>query len=169
MQNVTPLDIQKQGFSQRLRGFDTGEVRAFLHLIAEEMERLLRDNEILTRDLEAGRDELRDHQNRERILKDTLLSAQTVAEEMRLTARREAELIVRDAEATADRTISHALQRVAEIEKAIQDLRIERKALRNRLSSVLTTFQQMVEFDQEEEDRSEPIATIHRHRTESGG
>lgn len=169
MQNVTPLDVQKQSFSQRLRGFDTAEVRAFLHLIAEEMERLLRDNEILSRELEESRDELRDHHNRERILKDTLLSAQTVAEEMRLVARKEAELIVREAEASADRTISHALQRVAEIEKAIQDLRIERKSLRNRLAGVLSSFQQMVELDQEEEDRSEPLATIHRHRTESGG
>lgn len=169
MQNVTPLDIQKQSFSQRLRGFDSGEVRAFLHLIAEEMERLLRENEILSRDLEASREELREHHNRERILKDTLLSAQTVAEEMRLTARREADLIVREAEASADRTVSHALQRVAEIEKAIQDLRIERKSLRNRLSGVLSSFQQMVELDQDEEDRSEPLATIHRHRMDSSG
>lgn len=169
MHDVMPLDVQKQSFRQKLRGYDTGEVRAFLHLVAEEMERLLRENETLARQLEQSREELRDHHDRERILKDTLLSAQTVAEEMKNTARREADLILREAEAAADRTIHHALERVAEIEKAIMDLRIERKAMRNRLSGVLSTFQQMLEFDQEQESRAEPVTTIHRPRAESAG
>lgn len=169
MQNVTPLDIQKQRFSRKFRGYDTGEVRGFLHLISEEMERLLRENETLSRALDSVRDELQDHLNRERILKDTLLSAQTVAEEMRNTARRESEIIIRDAESAGERTVHHALQRVAELERAIQDLRLERKALRNRLTSTLTTFQQMLELDAEDESRDDSLVTIHRHRTESAG
>lgn len=167
MQNLSPLDIQKQLFNRRLRGFDVDEVRAYLHVVAEEMENLVRENQILSRDVASMREELREHANRERILKDTLLSAQNVAEEMRETARREAELIVREAEGAAERTMAHALERVGEIERAVQDLRIERKALRNRLGALVDTFQQMLEMDQEEDSRSEPLATIHRRRSES--
>ena len=167
MQNLSPLDVQKQVFGRRMRGYDVDEVRAYLHLVAEELEGLVRENQSLTREAMLMREELREHANRERILKDTLLAAQTVAEDMRETARREAELIVRDAEGSAERTLAHALDRVAEVEKAIQDLRIERRSLRNRLTSVITTFQQMLEMDEEQDGRSEPLATIHRRRSES--
>ena len=40
MQNLTPLEIQKQTFARKLKGFDPQEVRAYLQLIAEEIERL---------------------------------------------------------------------------------------------------------------------------------
>lgn len=167
MQNLSPLDIQKQVFGRGVRGYDIDEVRAYLHMVAEELEGLLRENQTLTKEVTLLREELREHASRERILKDTLLAAQTVAEDMRENARREAELIVREAEGTAERTIAHAMDRTGEIEKAIQDLRIERRAVRNKLSALITTFQQMVEMDEEEDSRSEPLTTMHRKRSES--
>ena len=45
---LTPLDIQRQEFRQRFRGLDPDEVRAFLSLVAEEMEQLRSENEKLT-------------------------------------------------------------------------------------------------------------------------
>ena len=47
MQNLTPLEIQKQTFSRALKGYSPDEVRAYLHLVAEEIERLLRENDRL--------------------------------------------------------------------------------------------------------------------------
>ena len=39
--NLTPLDIQKQTFSKSFKGYHLDEVRAYLHLIAEDIERLV--------------------------------------------------------------------------------------------------------------------------------
>ena len=60
MQNLTPLEIQKQTFTRGLKGYSPDEVRAYLHLVAEEIERLLRENDRLGRDNAMLRRLLRD-------------------------------------------------------------------------------------------------------------
>jgi cell division initiation protein len=164
MQNLTPLEIQKQTFSRGLKGYNADEVRAYLHLVAEEIERLVRENDRLSRDSAVLREDLEDHSNRERILKDTLLAAQKVAEDLITNARKEAELIVKDAELLSERVIGQAMQRVGDLERSITDLKIERRAVRNKLQSTLDSVQQMVILDAEQEANEEPITALFRAR-----
>ena len=164
MQNLTPLEIQKQTFSRVLKGYNLDEVRAYLHLVAEEIERLLRDVDRTSRENAMLREDLEDHSNRERILKDTLLSAQKVAEDLTANARKEAELIVKDAELLSERLIGQAMQRVADLERSITDLKIERRAVRNKLQSTLDSVQQMVILDAEQEANEEPLTALFRAR-----
>ena len=164
MQNLTPLEIQKQTFARVLKGYHVDEVRAYLHLVAEEIERLVRENDRLSRDSAVLREDLEDHSNRERILKDTLLSAQKVAEDLTANARKEAELIVKDAELLSERLIGQAMQRVGDLERSITDLKIERRAVRNKLQSTLDSVQHMVVLDAEQEANEEPITALFRAR-----
>jgi cell division initiation protein len=164
MHNLSPLEIQKQTFSRALKGYHPDDVRAYLHLVAEEIERLVRENDRLSRETAAMREDLEDHSNRERILKDTLLSAQKVAEDLTGNARKEAELIVKDAELLADRVIGQAMQRVGDLERTINELKIERRALRNRLQGTLDIVGQMVFLDAEQEANEEPITSLFRAR-----
>lgn len=166
MQSLTPLEIQKQTFSTGLRGYNPDEVRGYLSLVAEEIERLIREVDRLERENSHLREDLDDHSQRERILKDTLLSAQKVSEDMKANARKEAELIVKDAELLGDRVISQAMSRVADIEKAIQDLKIERMSLRNKLESTLQNVQQMIALDAEQQAADAPITALFRKRIE---
>ena len=165
MQNLTPLEIQKQIFSRAIKGYSPDEVRAYLHLVAEEIERLVRDHDRLSRENAILREDLEDHSNRERILKDTLLSAQKVAEDLTTNARKEAELIVKDAELLAERLIGQAMQRLGDLEKAISDLKIERRAARNKLQATLDTVQQMIVLDAEEEANEQPLTSLFRQRS----
>jgi cell division initiation protein len=164
MQNLTPLEIQKQTFARAIKGYNPDEVRAYLHLVAEEIERLVRENDRYARDTAMLREDLEDHSNRERILKDTLLSAQKVAEDLTANARKEAELIVKDAELLSERLISQAMQRVGDLERSITDLKIERRAMRNKLQGTLDVVQQMVVLDAEQEANEEPITALFRAR-----
>lgn len=164
MQNLTPLEIQKQTFSRAIKGYNPDEVRAYLHLVAEEIERLVRENDRYAREVAVLREDLEDHSNRERILKDTLLSAQKVAEDLTTNARKEAELIVKDAELLSERLIAQAMQRVGDLERSINDLKIERRAVRNKLQATLDTVQQMVVLDAEQEANEEPITALFRAR-----
>ncbi|HUP59734.1 MAG TPA: DivIVA domain-containing protein [Thermoanaerobaculia bacterium] len=165
MQNLTPLEIQKQIFSRAIKGYSPDEVRAYLHLVAEEIERLVRENDRLSRDVAVLREDLEDHSNRERILKDTLLSAQKVAEDLITNARKEAELVVKDAELLAERLVGQAMQRVGDLERAIGDLKIERRAARNKLQGTLDTIQQMIVLDAEEEANEHPLTSLFRQRS----
>ena len=162
MQNLTPLEIQKQSFARKLKGFDPNEVRAYLQMVAEEIESLLKDVDRLSRENVMLREDLDDHNQRERILKDTLLSAQRVSEEVKSNARKEAELIVKDAELLSERLVSQAMNRVADLERTIQDLKVERRSARNKLQATLDTIQQLLMLDAEQEANELPITSLHR-------
>jgi cell division initiation protein len=169
MQRLTPLEIQKQTFTKGLKGYSVDEVRAYLHLVAEEIERLVKDLDRVSRENQHIREELSNLADREQILKETLLSAQRVSEEVKSNARKEAELIVKDAELLSERLISQAMTRVGDLQKTIQELKIERKAVRNKLSSTLETFQQLVMLDVEEEANELPITSLYRRTGEERG
>jgi cell division initiation protein len=166
MQNLTPLEIQKQSFARKLKGFDPNEVRAYLQMVAEEIESLLKDLDRLSRENVMLREDLDDHNQRERILKDTLLSAQRVSEEVKSNARKEAELIVKDAELLSERLVSQAMNRVADLERTIQDLKVERRSARNKLQATLDTIQQLLMLDAEQEANELPITSMHRKATD---
>ncbi|HVT44134.1 MAG TPA: DivIVA domain-containing protein [Thermoanaerobaculia bacterium] len=167
MQNLTPLEIQKQGFSKVLNGFSVDEVRAYLHIVAEQVELLLKEIDRLARENAMYRDENAQHSEREQILKQTLLSAQQVAEDVKANARKEAELIVKDAELLSDRITSQAMSRVGDLQRTIQELKLERKAARNKLQATLDTFQQMLALDIEQEAGELPITQMYRKNNES--
>lgn len=164
MQNLTPIDIQKQGFSKRFRGYDQGEVRAYLHMVAEDLAAQLQEIERLTREVAELRSDLREHSERERMLKDTLLSAQKVSEDVKANAHKEASLIVKDAELLAERIVSQAMERVSDLERTIQDLKLERRNARRRLQSMIDGFQQMISLDADQEAEELPITQLHRKR-----
>ncbi len=162
MQGLTPLDIQKQTFTRGFKGYSSDEVRAYLHLVAEEIEHLLHEVDRVTRENNGLREDLDEHTARERILKETLLSAQRVSEELKANARKEAELIVKDAELLSERVVAQAMQRVHDLEKAILDLKIERRAARNKLQGTLDTVQHLIVLDAEEEASDQPITGMFR-------
>jgi cell division initiation protein len=162
MEDVTPLDIQKQIFGKSFRGYSIDEVRAYMHVVAEEVERLLKDIEKLGRENAVMREQIGENSEREMILKETLLSAQRVSEDVISSGRKEAELIVKDAELLSERIISQAMSRIADLERTIQDLKIERKSARNKLAAAIDTFQQMVIMDAEQEANELPITQLYK-------
>ena len=166
MSNLTPLEIQKQLFARKFKGFDADEVRAYLQLVAEEMEILIKDVDRMSRENVMLREDLDDHNQRERILKDTLLSAQKVSEDVKSNARKEAELIVKDAELLSERLVSQAMNRVANLERTIQDLKVERRSARNKLQATLDTMQQLLMLDAEQEANELPITSMYRAKSE---
>jgi len=140
MPRLTPLEIQKHEFSRKWKGFDPVEVESFLALVAEEMEDLTRtasDYETRHRILQ---EENAEHRERERILKETLLTAQRASDDIRTAAAKQAELIVREAQDSGERLTHNAMQRAADVEKAIHELKIQRANFRLQLQKMLELF-----------------------------
>jgi len=159
---MTPLEVQRREFSRRWKGLDPVEVQQFLADVAEDMEALARENADLDVRLRTLEQENEEHRERERILKQTLLSAQQASEDIRNAARKEGELIVREAQDSSERLTHSALQRSAEIEKAIQGLKIQRANFRLQLQKMLELFGQVLEFDKEEDDKDRPVGYMTR-------
>ena len=168
MNRLTPLEIQKHEFSRKWKGFDTVEVESFLALVAEEMEEVARANADLQNRVRVLTEENIEHRERERILKETLLTAQRASEDIRSAAQKEAELIVQQAHESGERLTHSALQRSAEIEKAIHELKIQRANFRLQLQKMVELFQQVLEFDRDEDEKDRPVAYMTRKVEKEG-
>ena len=162
MSRLTPLEIQKHEFTRKWKGFDAVEVESFLALVAEEMEDLARTNAELDGRVRQLIEENEEHRERERILKATLLTAQRASEDIRKTASKDAERIVAEAQEAGERLTHSAMQRSAEIEKAIHELKIQRANFRLQLQKMIELFQQVLDFDREEADRDRPVSYLTR-------
>jgi cell division initiation protein len=159
---LTPLEIQKHRFGRKWKGLDPAEVESFLEMAAEEMEALARENAGLAGRIRALEEENADHRERERILKETLVSAQRASEDIRGAARSQAELTVREAEDSAERLTHNAMQRAAEIEKAIHELKLQRAGFRLEIQKMLELFNHAVEMDRQQDEQDRPLSYLRR-------
>ncbi len=164
---LTPSDVQRQAFASRFRGFDPDEVRAFLAAVAEEMAGLQREKDRIEQELRHLELIVTEHREREAILKNTLLAAQKAAEDIRHSARKEAETIVKQAELQGDRLLDMAQSRAHEVERGILDLRGHRTALRTDIRALITRLTHLL--DLQEEVEVEDNLRFLKRREEAGG
>jgi cell division initiation protein len=163
MPRLSPLEIQKHRFSRKWKGLDPTEVGAFLDIAAEGMEDLAREKAGLESRIRALEEENTEHRERERILKETLVSAQRASEDIRAAAQAQAELIVREAEDSSERLTHNALQRSAEIEKAIHELKLQRAGFRLEIQKMLELFHHAVELDRQQDEQDRPLSYLRRN------
>lgn len=163
MPRLTPLEIQKHRFSRKWKGLDPIEVGAFLDIAAEGMEDLAREKADLESRIRALEEENAEHRERERILKETLVSAQRASEDIRAAAQAQAELIVKEAEDSSERLTHSALQRSAEIEKAIHELKLQRAGFRLEIQKMLELFNHAVELDRQQDEQDRPLSYLRRN------
>jgi DivIVA domain-containing protein len=151
--HLTSLDVRRYDFGSALRGYDRARVDQFREQVAEELERLTR----LTAELEAKarnfHEQLRSFRERDKALNEALISAQQLRGEIRQQAEREAQLIVREAQADAERTLEQVREKVRRSEEELQQMWRRRMVFMAQLRSVVD--RQRAELDVLEQE-SEP-------------
>ncbi|MGO9613583.1 MAG: DivIVA domain-containing protein [Dissulfurispiraceae bacterium] len=148
---ITPLDIQQKQFPVKFRGFEVDEVYSFLELVREELEELLRENASLKEQLSRADEQLKEHRSLETTLRETLMTAQQMVEDYKTNARKEAELLIREADQKADNVIKEAQERVVKIHEDIVDLKGIRRHFKEEIKRLIESHLKMLEFDKERE------------------
>ena len=148
---ISPMDIQRQTFGRKFRGLDADEVRSYLNIVAEEVAALQRERDSFEQEIQSLRGLIDEHRQRETILKNTLLTAQRVSEEIRETARKQAESLVKESEIQADRLVELAQNRAHEVERGILDLRSHRSGLRTDIRALIARLTQILDLQEEAE------------------
>ena len=148
---ISPMDLQRQTFAPRWRGYDTAEVRTYLNIVAEEIAALQRERDGLEQEVQSLRALFDEHRQRETILKNTLLTAQRLSEEMKEAARKQSESVVKEAEIQADRLLELAQSRAQEVERGILDLRGMRSSLRTDVRALITRLTHILDLQEEAE------------------
>jgi cell division initiation protein len=149
---ITPLDIQQKQFPMKFRGFDVEEVYAFHEVIREEMEDLLRDNATLKETVQRLENQIKEYKDMETTLRETLLTAQQMVEDYKTNARKEAELVVKEAELKADSVLKEAQEKVIKIHEDIVDLKGIRRHFKEEIKRLVEGHMKMLEFDKEREE-----------------
>lgn len=108
---VTPLDLRQTHFRKGMRGYDPDEVRALLADAADDYEAALRDLDRLRQEMQKADIQLNEYREREANLRNTLLTAQKVADQIRENAAKEADVLLRDADSRSTATLKEAESR----------------------------------------------------------
>jgi cell division initiation protein len=146
---ISPLDIQQQQFKVKtFRGLDPEDVDAFLQSVAAEMEGLIRENDQMREQQARQSRDMLDMAEKERELRETLLSAQRVIEEMKANARKEAELIVSEAEIKGERIIADAERQLGELKSRIEEVRRQKIQFEMSFKGLLDSFSRQLVTDE---------------------
>jgi len=163
---ITPMDMRQQRFKQALRGFDRTDVVAFLTEAADDYEHAMREIDRLRSDLMRMEALLGEHRHREANLRDTLLTAQRLADELKEQAQTEAKLIVREAQGRADLILQKAQSRIEELDRDINELKLRRRDVEGSLEASIQGLYRALEFirDQDESRAADEKIVLHRPR-----
>ncbi|MFI2857505.1 DivIVA domain-containing protein [Paenibacillus sp. JSM ZJ436] len=145
--SLTPLDIHNKEFSRRLRGYDEDEVNEFLDQVIKDYESVIRENKEMKNQLMAMQERLDHFTNIEETLSKTIIVAQEAADEVKINAKKEAELIVKESEKNADRIINDALGKSRKIALEVEELKKQASIYRTRFRSLVEAQLELLKHD----------------------
>ncbi len=146
--NITPLDIQQKQFHLGFRGYERVEVDNFLDLVREEMEALLREVTELREFRQSYDARMKELREQEETVKNTMILTQRLAEDLKENARREAALIVKDAEVRGRETTEGAQKERAKLEAELQELRWRKYHFLQDVKKVVQMHLEMLNFEE---------------------
>ncbi|PZD93875.1 septum formation initiator [Paenibacillus sambharensis] len=134
---LTPLDIHNKEFGRRLRGYDEDEVNEFLDQVIKDYEALIRENKELQNQVLNLQEKLNHFANIEETLSKTIIVAQEAADEVKNNSKKEAQLIVKEAEKNADRIINEALSKSRKVALEVEELKKQASIYRARFKTLV--------------------------------
>ena len=147
---ISPMDIQQQQFKGKMfGGLDAEDVDAFLQSVAAEMEEVIRENGELKERLNRNASAMAEMEARESQLRETLLSAQRITEEMKANAQKEAHLLVSEAELKGERIIADAEKKLIELKNQIQELKRDKAQFESGFKGLLDTYYKLLALSDE--------------------
>jgi DivIVA domain-containing protein len=150
MIDLTPLDVRKKkgDFRKVMRGYDPESVDNFLEVVVSRMEELVRENSALSARVDGMAGAMAEYRERERAMNEALVSAQQLREDMRDQARREADLILREARAQGERIVGDAKRQVSLALEALRRIQGQRVRFLRIFRAMVE--RQLGEIEQEE-------------------
>lgn len=154
--DLSPLEITQREFGRKLRGYDPEEVHTFLEQVAEEMTRLLQQGGEHTAQIQRLEAQVKGYQEREDSLRNTLVTAQKMTEEIKNSAKREAEIIHKEAELRAEKLLEQANLRLAQVQAEIAEMKRQRELFAAKLRGLLKTHLDLLDVQPPEKAAPPP-------------
>ncbi len=141
----TPLDIENKKFAkQMMNGYSVEEVDNFLDELTVDYEKLYKEsneNKSKMADLEAS---LVKYKNLETTLQNTLVMAQSTADEIKKVAQQQADQIIKDAQGTAREQVMELEQQITIKTKELEDLKKQFDVYKAKMESLLISQLELI-------------------------
>ncbi|MDO8502448.1 MAG: DivIVA domain-containing protein [Gemmatimonadaceae bacterium] len=135
--HLTSLDVRRFDFGRALRGYNPAKVEQFREQVAEEIERLTRVNQDLDTKARSFHEQLRAFRERDKALNEALVSAQQLRSDLRDQAEREAQLVLKEAQAEGERLVESARAEVRRMEQELDALDRSRRTYLAQMRALL--------------------------------
>jgi cell division initiation protein len=134
---ITPMDIRNKEFKKAFKGYREDEVDEFLDKVIADYERIYRENGELKDRISIDNERIESYNSMEKSLQNTLLIAQTTAEDIVANSRKKAEIIIKEAEEQARRIVEDANSSVIKINRDYEELKKEVQVFKTRFKTLL--------------------------------
>ena len=147
---LTPLDIENKRFPTKFKGYDDTEVDAFLDQLTIDYERLYKENAELRNQVDENRKDLEHYRSVERTLQNTLVMAQTTAEDIKSMAQKQADQIIREAQSEARNAVEGIVKEEFEIRKRTEELKRQFDVYKAKMEALLISQLELLQSDKDE-------------------
>jgi len=134
---ITPMDIRNKEFRKGFKGYREDEVDEFLDKVIADYEKIYRENGELKDRVSIDNERIESYNSMEKSLQNTLLIAQTTAEDIVANARKKSEMIIKEAEDQGRRIIEEANSNIIKVNKDYEELKKEVQVFKTRFKTLL--------------------------------
>lgn len=155
--HLTPVDVRAQEFRRGAFGYERAGVDDFRDRVAGELERLLRERSTLEERVQNLREQLKAYREREKALNEALVAAQQLRADTETSAKKEADLVIREARSKADEIVAQARDTELSIRNDIESAQRHFSAYLAAFRSLLDRYLAEVDaLSEHERDGSAP-------------
>ena len=148
---ITPLDIEnKKFYKQMVNGYNVEEVDEFLDELMIDYEKLYKENIELKKNAEELHNDVGQYKDIESTLQNTLVIAQKTADEVKKTAEKQAEQIIKDAELTAKEKTAGIENEIMLKEKELAEVKKKFEVYKAKMETLLISQLELIKDITEE-------------------
>lgn len=142
---LTPMDIQRQDFAVKLRGYNADEVDDFLDLVGKDYEKLYKDNAELREEITRLNKSIEQYKNMEATLQQSIVLAQTAAEDIRKSATEQANVIVNEAQSKSEGMYRQLDMDIQRKKSELSGMIAEVSGYKTRIKEICSAMLEMVD------------------------
>lgn len=154
---VSKIDLLNKQFSRSMLGYSRMEVDQFMLELAEVVGDAADAQKEMKRKIKRLEKTLKEYRQRDETLRDTLVSTQKMVDDLKVTASKEAQIIMDEARAKADATVQKGHNRLAQIHEEIEGLKRTRTQFEIQLKGLLNSHLEMLEMSNPEREKVEEM------------
>ena len=150
---LTPLDIENKRFAKQImNGYSVEEVDDFLDEIGVDFAKKQKELSEAYKEVEELRKSIEHYKNIEGTLQNTLLMAQSTAEEVKNVAKQKADQMIEEAKATSEKEVANLNSQILVKKKELEDIQKQFDIYKAKMESLLISQLELIKEINKNED-----------------